>query len=315
MKEARADFLLEIGCEEIPAWMIRRAIDELQVILEKHLGTHGLLGSYPVEAFGAPRRLVARVRGILLRQADVEKEVTGPPKSVAYDHVGKPTRAAESFAGKQGVSVGKLYLVTTPRGEYVAARRVIRGRPAKEILHEVLPEAILEISWPRSMYWTGIDGPRFIRPIRWIAALLGRHAIRFSLAGLSAGNVSAGHRFLGKSKVTLGSPRDYERRLRSNFVIAQPAERRRKIERELAAAVKGTGLRVCEDPDLLELVTYLNEYPTVIQGDYDSGFLNLPREILVTVMRDHQKYFAVERRDGELAAHFLAVIDVDRDRS
>src|SRR3972149_4049140 len=166
--------------------MIRKAAEELKVILEKHLGTHGLQGTDSVEAFGAPRRLVARVRGVLLRQADVEREVTGPPKAVAYDNVGKPTRAAESFAGKQGVPVGKLYLVATPRGEYVAAKRVTHGRPAKQILPEILPEAILEISWPRSMYWTGIDGPRFIRPIRWIVALLGRHPIRFSLAGVAA---------------------------------------------------------------------------------------------------------------------------------
>lgn len=315
MKKARADFLLEIGCEEIPARMIRKAAEELKVTLEKNLGTLGLLGNDPVETFGAPRRLVAQARGVLLRQADVEKEVTGPPKSVAYDNVGKPTRAAESFAAKQGVPVGKLYLVTTPRGEYVAAKRVIRGRPAREILSEILPEAILEISWPRSMYWTGLDGPRFIRPIRWIVALLGRHPIRFSLAGVTAGNASAGHRFLGKARIPLASPRDYERRLRANLVIAQPAERRRKIQRELAAAVKGKGLKVYEDPELLELVTYLNEYPAVIHGDFDPEFLDLPREILVTVMRDHQKYFAVERRDGELAAHFLAVIDLDRDRS
>jgi len=315
MKGARADFLLEIGCEEIPARMIRKAAEELKVILEKHLGTLGLLGKDPIETFGAPRRLVGRARGVLLRQADVEKEVTGPPKTVAYDNVGKPTRAAESFAAKQGVPVGKLYLVTTPRGEYVAAKQVIHGRPTPQILSEILPEAILEISWPRSMYWTGIDGPRFIRPIRWIVALLGKQTIKFSLAGTAAGKTSTGHRFLGKSRIPLASARDYERRLRSNFVIAQPAERRRKIERELAVAVKGKGLKVHADAELLELVIYLNEYPSVIHGDFDPEFLDLPREILVTVMRDHQKYFAVERRDGELAAHFLAVIDVDRDRS
>lgn len=315
MKEARADFLLEIGCEEIPARLIRKATEELKVILEKQLGTLGLLGKDAIETFGGPRRLVARARGVLLCQADVEKEVTGPPKSVAYDNVGKPTRAAESFATKQGVPVGKLYSVSTPRGEYIAAKQVIHGRAAKDILAEILPETILEISWPRSMYWTGLDGPRFIRPIRWIVALLGRQPIRFSLAGVSAGNVSAGHRFLGKRKVPLGNPRDYERRLKESFVLAQPDERRRKIERELAAAVKGKGLKVHPDADLLELVTYLNEFPSVISGDFDPSFLDLPQEILVTVMRDHQKYFAVERRDGELAPHFLAVIDLDRDRS
>jgi glycyl-tRNA synthetase beta chain len=315
MKPPRADFLLEIGCEEMPARMIRKAADELKVILEKHLGTHALLHGGGVDTFGAPRRLVARARGVRLRQADVVREVTGPPKAVAYDAVGKPTRAAESFASKQGVPIAKLFLVSTPKGEYVAARQAIHGREAKELLAEFLPEAIKEISWPRSMYWTGMDGPRFIRPIRWIVALLGAKAIRFSLAGVGAGNVSSGHRFLGKARVVIPEPRDYEPKLRANFVIVQPGDRRRKIEKELSAIVKKKGLRVHPDADLLDMVTYLNEYPTVLIGDFDPAFLDLPQEILVTVMRDHQKYFAVEKRDGELAPHFLAVINLDRDRS
>jgi glycyl-tRNA synthetase beta chain len=315
MKPLRADFLLEIGCEEIPARMIRKAGDELKVILEKHFGTHALLDGGAVETFGAPRRLVARARGMRLRQADVVREVTGPPKSVAYDAVGKPTRAAESFASKQGVPIGKLFLVSTPKGEYVAARQTIKGRDAKELLGEFLAEAIQEISWPRSMYWTGLEGPRFIRPIRWIVALLGKKAVPFSLAGISAGTASSGHRFLGKSRVAISDSKTYEKRLRSSFVIAQPDERRRKIGKELAAVMKKKGLRVHADEELLEMVAYLNEYPSVLLGDFDPAFLELPQEILVTVMRDHQKYFAVERRDGELAPHFLAVINLDRDRS
>ena len=312
--KATADFLLEIGCEEIPAGVIARAAKELQVILEKYLTAERLLlEGACVESFGAPRRLVALTRAVRLRQPDVTREIAGPPKSVAYDTVGRPTKAAESFAAKQGVPVSKLYVVATPRGEQVAAKQIIRGRTGAEILAELLPRAVLEIPWPRSMYWTGLAGPRFIRPIRWIVALLGGQRVPFELAGVKSGAHSAGHRFLGDSRIALGGARDYEKKLQVNFVLARPEVRRKKIERELRALAARKGLRVHADSALLELVTYLNEYPTGILGDFDSGYLSLPEEILITVMRDHQKYFALERRDGELAPHFLAVINLDRD--
>jgi len=310
---ATADFLLEIGCEEIPAGMIARAADELQVILEKYLTSESLLHRMRVETFGAPRRLVACARGLRLRQPDLAREVTGPPKSVAYDNVGRPTKAAESFAAKQGVPVSKLYVVSTARGEQVAAKQIVRGRVAAEILAEVLPRAVLEISWPRSMYWTGVAGLHFIRPIRWVVALLGGQVVPFELADVKSGKYSSGHRFLGSSRIPLGAPRDYEARLKRNFVLVRPEVRRKKIERELRALAARKNLRLHDDPALLELVTYLNEYPTAILGDFDPTYLRLPEEILITVMRDHQKYFAVERRDGGLAPHFLAVINLDRD--
>ncbi len=309
----KADLLLEIGCEEIPARMIAHAAGELKVILEKYLTVENLLEGNSLETFGAPRRLVATVRKVRLRQLDVTREVTGPPKSVAYDAQGSPTRAAESFAAKQGISVSKLHTVATPRGEYLAARHIVRGRPAAEILAEVLPRAIGEISWPRTMYWTGGSGARFIRPVRWIVALLGGKPIRFEFADVMAGSASAGHRFLGKAKVTVSGVGDYEKKLRANFVLARPEERRRKIKRELHALVARKGLRAHADAELSELVTYLNEYPSVILGDFDPGFLDLPDEILITVMRDHQKYFAVEQKDGGLAPHFLAVINLNGD--
>ena len=308
-----ADLLFEIGCEEIPAGMIARAASELQVILEKYLTSSNLLEGAPVEAFGAPRRLVAIAPAVRLRQPDLAREVTGPPKSVAYDAVGRPTRAAESFAAKQGLPLAKLYTVSTPRGDYLAAKQVVQGRPAMEVLAEVLPRAIAEIPWPRSMYWTGIDGPRFIRPIRWIVALLGGSAVQFRFAGIAPGKHSAGHRFLGASKIALRGAQDYEQKLRANFVLARPEERRKKIAREIQTLTAKRDLRAHEDPALLDLVTYLNEYPSVILGNFDRGYLDLPQEILITVMRDHQKYFAVENREGRLAPHFLAVINLERD--
>jgi len=313
--KARADFLLEIGCEEIPAGMIAKAAEELQVTLQKYLTTENLLDGRGLEAFGAPRRLVVLAPALRLRQPDVTREVTGPPRAVAYDNVGRPTKAAESFAAKQGVAVSKLYVVSTPRGEQMAARQIVRGRAATDILAEVIRRAIWELSWPRSMYWTGVGGPRFIRPIRWIVALLGGKLVPLELAGVKAGKHSMGHRFLGDSRVAISGVRDYERKLAANFVLARPEARRKKIVRELRDLSARKGLRPHNDPALQELVTYLNEYPSVILGDFDPSYLQLPEEILITVMRDHQKYFAVERRDGELAPHFLAVINLDGDRT
>jgi len=314
MKRSAADFLLEIGCEEIPAQMVARAAEELKVILEKHLGAHGLLEGR-VEAFGAPRRLVACSRGLRLRQADVTREILGPSKAVAYDAVGRPTRAAESFAAKHAVPVSKLTIVSTPRGEYVAARQLVRGKAATEILRELLPQAIQEISWPRSMYWITVGGPHFIRPIRWIVALLGGKTVPFTLAGVASGAHTEGHRSLGKARIQVRGSQDYQAKLRRNFVLVRPEARQQKIKRELEAQPARRGLRVHDDPALVALVTYLNEYPSVVWGDFDASFLELPEEILITVMRDHQKYFGVERRDGALAPHFLAVINLDRDLS
>lgn len=314
------DFLLEIGAEEIPAWMIERACHDLKGILEKHFSAHALLEKLPagkenVEAFGAPRRLVAVVRGVQLRQEDRVEEVLGPPKSVGFDAVGAPTRAAESFAQKQGVPVAKLQVLPTPKGDYLAIRRTIPGRAAMAILSEALPRMILEIPWPKTMHWVGMSGPRFIRPIRWLLALLDGRVVPFEIAGVKSGAASAGHRFLGKPKVAVHGPKDFASRLKKSGVLVYPGDRRKKIEAEMQAMTRNLGLRVHPDAKLLDQVCYLNEYPSVILGSFDEAFLELPEEILITVMRDHQKYFGVERRSGELAAHFLAVINVDRDRA
>ena len=309
----RVELLFEIGAEEIPAGMLPRAVGELETILDKHLAAENLIEGVALETFGGPRRLTAVARGIIAKQADVESEVTGPPKAVAYDNVGAPTRAAVSFAEKQGVPLHELRLVQTPKGEYIAAKVVRRGRTAGELLAEILPRVIHDLSWPRTMTWTGLEGARFIRPIRWLMGMLDGKPLKFSFGGVSAGDTTRGHRFLGKGEIRVRNFGDYEKQLRANGVIVRQEERREKISRELAAHAKRRGYSVHQDPALLQLVTYLNEYPHVIEGDFDPSFLELPDEILITVMRDHQKYFAVEKRGGELAPHFLAVINLAKD--
>jgi glycyl-tRNA synthetase beta chain len=311
--EKKVEVLLEVGSEEIPAGMLPKAEDDLRANLEKLLTAENLSDGVTVATFSTPRRLVATLEGLREKQADVESEVTGPPKSVAYDAVGEPTRAALSFAEKQGLPLKDLYIVKTPKGEYLAAKQVKRGRSVEQILSEILPRVIHDLSWPRSMTWTGIDGARFIRPIRWIVAVVNGKPLKFSFAGIAAGDTTYGHRFLGKGPLRVKNFADYEKKLKANGVIVRPAERREKISRELVAHEKRLGYRIHEDAELLRLVTYLNECPSVLEGDFDPAYLALPDEILITVMRGHQKYFAVEKRGGEVAPHFLAVINLPKD--
>jgi glycyl-tRNA synthetase beta chain len=279
------------------------------------LAAYNLTQGSPVEVYGAPRRLAASCASIRLNQPDEVKDIQGPPKSVAYDAAGKPTRAAESFAQKMNLPVDELVTISTPKGEYLSAKQVILGKSAKEILEEILPRTVAEIPWARSMYWTGAEGLRFIRPIRWVVAMLDGKPLRFSLGDAAAGNNSSGHRSLGKPKIPVLGAKDYVQKLRANFVLVRPQDRKHKIEGELHRLASGKGLRIHEDAHLMDLVTYLNEYPSAILGGFDPSYLELPEEILITVMRDHQKYFALERKDGTLAPNFLAVINLDRDKA
>jgi len=313
LEERRAELLLEIGCEEIPAGMLPKAEEELRSGLEKLLTAENLGDGVTVETFSAPRRLTAWARGIRTKQADVVNEVTGPPKLVAYDAVGAPTRAAVSFAEKQGIGLHDVYFIQTPKGEYLAAKQIKRGRTAEQILCEILPRVIHDLYWPKTMTWTGLEGARFIRPVRWLVAIFDGRRLRFSFAGLTAGVETSGHRFLGAAKIRVKDFADYEKKLRSNGVIVRASARREKVEKELASLAKKGSYNIHDDAELLKLVCYLNEFPTVIEGKFDPAFLSLPDEILITVMRGHQKYFAVEKRSGELAPNFLAVINLDKD--
>src|SRR5216683_320543 len=311
--EKRIELLFEVGCEEIPAGMLARAEADLKAGLEKQLAAENLMVGVTVESFSSPRRLTLCAQGLPVRQADLVSEVTGPPKSVAYDVVGAPTRAAVSFAEKQGVALHEIYFLQTAKGEYLAAKNVKRGRATEHILADILPRILHDLYWPKTMTWTGLSGARFIRPIRWMVGLLDGKPLKFSYGGIAASDTTRGHRFLGSASIRVRTFADYAKSLRANGVIVRPSERLDKIQNELAAHTKKGSFRVHEDAELLKLVTYLNEFPTVIQGDFDPAFLNLPDEILVTVMRDHQKYFAVEKRNGELSPHFLAVINLAKD--
>jgi glycyl-tRNA synthetase beta chain len=280
------NFLLEIGTEEIPHWMIPGALKQLEAF--------DLLGAKP-EVDATPRRLVVRATGIPERTPDEEQIIKGPPVSAGE-------KAAAGFAKKQGVELSAMQKA----GDYYELRKQVSGRRAVDILAGSLPPAIVGIQWPKTMYWTAKNGPRFIRPIRWIVALLGGEVIPFEIAGVRSGNVTRGHRRLGSTSIPV-TIENYESELRKNFVILSSAERRQKIQKETAA------LGAKADADLLETLTFITEYPTAIRGDFDPAYLALPAEVLTTVMRHHQKYFSVESAPGRLAPHFVAVMNTSGD--
>ncbi len=295
---AGLDFLFEIGTEEIPDWMIPGALAQLQKL--------DLFGAVP-QVDATPRRLVVRANGVAERTPDQTQIVKGPPLSAGE-------KAAAGFARKQGVELSAL----AKAGDYWELTKVIPGRAVHELLAESLPAAVLALQWPKTMYWEP-SGVRFIRPIRWIVALLGDAVIPFEIAGVKSGNVTRGHRKLGSSSIPVTSA-NYESELRRNYVILSSAERRRKIATETAA------LGAKPDPGLLETLTFITEYPTAIRGDFDPAYLELPAEVLTTVMRHHQKYFSVEASSGvsgpgasgggfqtKLAPHFVAVMNTSGD--
>jgi glycyl-tRNA synthetase beta chain len=309
------DFLLEIGLEEIPARMIASAEAELGRRVSELLTRERLVSeASKFTTYSTPRRLAVLVEGMLAGQADTEEHLTGPSWKVAFKD-GAPTAAAEAFAKKAGVAVSALEKVTTAKGEYVGATVKRQGRPAADILASELPKEVLAIYWAKNMYWRAGKPERFVRPVRWLVALLDSAIVPLEIAGIAAGNTSRGHRILhGEHSVLLTSPAAYADALRSAFVIADVSERRHIIRTALDAAVREVpGARWREDGPLVETVVHLAEWPSVLLGGFEPEFLSLPEEVLVTVMRDHQKYFAVEDSDGKLAPHFLTVLNTEAD--
>jgi glycyl-tRNA synthetase beta chain len=288
--------LLEIGCEEIPDWMLAGALEYLAGSVGDFLKNRQL-GGDSIRTDATPRRLVVRAANIAPRQADTEERVWGPAKSA-------PPAAVAGFARKQGVDVSQLEVLSDGKAEKHSYIRKMPGQPAAILLADALPALILKTPFPKTMYWPGKSGPRFIRPIRWVVALLGEEVIPFEIAGVNSGNQSSGPRKLGALRFPVNHE-NYEQRLRQNFVLLSAEERRERIR-----AVP-THYRC--DNELLNTLVNLTEWPTPITGSFDQEFLSLPKEVLITVMRHHQKYFSVETADGNLAPQFVAVTNTDGD--
>ena len=310
-----ADFLLEIGLDEIPARMIAQAEAELGRRVHDLLTRERLLAEGgKVVTYSTPRRLAVLVEGVLAGQADTQEQLTGPSWKIAFKD-GVPTGAAQAFAKKAGVEVSALEKVTNAKGEYVGVTVKRAGRSATELLTAELPKEVLSLYWAKNMYWRAGKPERFVRPVRWVVALLDSAIVPLEIAGITAGNVSRGHRILhGAAPVVITAPKSYAETLRAAKVVVDVAERRQTSRKALDAVTRTVpGARWREDEPLVETVVHLTEWPTVILGNFEPEYLVLPEEVLVTVMRDHQKYFAIEGADGKLLPHFLTVLNIQVD--
>ncbi len=299
------EFLLEIGTEEIPASFVTGALQWLENQFAKALDAsridHG-----SVRTYATPRRLVLHAEEVALHQADQEIEKTGPPAASAFDEHGNPTKAAVGFAKSQGVDVKDLIIVKTPKGEQVAARKIEPGRPTIEILARLIPDLMAKMPFPKTMRWMDLE-VRFARPIHWIVALLAGEVAPFTYGNIQSGNISFGHRFIGPRTFTVSSFADLRSSLAAQGVILDPEERREEITNQVAALASSCGLRIFDDPGLLEEINFLVESPHALMGAFPESFLELPASILITCMKKHQRYFALQDVNGRISNKFIAI--------
>lgn len=299
------DLLLEIGTEEIPAKFMPGTLAQLKEKAGAALAEQRI-GFKDIATYGTPRRLVLVVKDIAAQQADLYKEVKGPARKAAFDDQGNPTKAALGFARSQGVDPGKLVVKNYEGGEYVFAVITGTGRQSRDILPALLTELITGLTFPKSMRWASYDF-RFVRPIHWLVALLGQEVLPISITGVEAGNVTFGHRFLSRGPLTVNSAAEYFDLLEKNYVIVEPEKREAIIRSQITALAEAQGGTAVLDEDLLEEVMFLIEYPTALFGRFEETYLELPDPVLITPMREHQRYFPVYGADGKLINGFITV--------
>ena len=299
------EFFLEIGSEEIPAGFIPRALTEMEAMITREL-TNARLSFSELKTMATPRRLALVVSGLPELQPDAQITATGPSKKAAYDSDGKPTKAAEGFARGQGVDVSQLKIITTDKGEYLAATREETGRPTREILAEMLPKMVADIPFKKSMRWGDLD-VRFARPIHWIVALFGGSVVPFSFGNITSGDVSRGHRFMANMTFAVRDFNHYLEECERHFVIPDPERRKDIIRSATERVAKEAGGHLLKDEELLEQVAYLVEYPSAVRGSFSEEFLNVPKEVLITSMRSHQRYFSIVDESGSLMPGFITI--------
>ena len=299
------DYLLEIGCEELPAGFVGPALwfgrEKYEEALKK-----AKLSFESIDIYGTPRRLAYIVKGLEDRQRTSQETVLGPPKNVGFDASGKPTKAAEGFARSQGVAVSALKLFQTDRGEYLGYVKEEAARPVEDILPGLVSDWIPTIPFKKTMRWADLD-IRFARPVHWIISLYGKKVIPFSFGNVTAGNTTYGHRFLAPEAITVSSPDEYSDKLSRAKVFVDLEVRKEKIRAGIRDAERQIGKKWVEDEPLVETVANLVEYPVVLVGRFEEKYLALPREILITSMRNNQKYFVFEDDRGNLFPGFAFV--------
>lgn len=302
------DLLLEIGMEEVPARFVRGAMDQLRAKTAEWLDA-SRIAYESIEAFATPRRIAVLARGVAEKQADIREEVRGPARKIALDESGGWTKAALGFARSQGVQPEQLYFKESGGVEYVYALKSGEGKPTTDLLPDGLAGIITSMTFPKSMRWGSYD-LKFVRPIRWIVALYGEAVVPLEIAGVRSGNVTRGHRFLG-ADTPIARPGEYAEKLREQFVLADVAEREAEILRQIEALKSERGWNIAVKDDLLEEVLFLVEYPTVLYGSFDPAFLGIPQDVLITSMREHQRYFPVLDGEGRLLPYFVTVRNGD----
>jgi glycyl-tRNA synthetase beta chain len=304
-QERLSTLLFEMGTEEIPARFLPPALAMLKETTET-IFCDALVGCSNVKTYATPRRLTVVVRGVPAMQKDRVKEVFGPSKAAAFDASGNPTKAAAGFAQSQGISVADLVTRNKGKGEYVAAVIRQEGVAVRDLLPEMLKRIVLSLSFPKSMRW-GSGSLRFARPLHWLLALFEGETVPFDIDGIRSGNITKGHRFLSPGSFTVKEIPSYLNLLENNFVVVDQDERRKRIETGIAALAASVQGKVPEDGELLETVTYLVEYPVPVLCEFPADYLSLPKELLITVMKGHQKYFGIEGEDGKLRNYFIVI--------
>ncbi|MGV8075583.1 MAG: glycine--tRNA ligase subunit beta [Syntrophobacteraceae bacterium] len=298
-------FYLEIGSEEIPAGYVTPALEAMSAQMARYMDENRIRHGKPFTT-GTPRRLVLHIPDVAINQEACTTEVIGPPKQVAFDAEGRPTKAAEGFARGQGVSVGDIRIKQTPKGEYLCIVREEAGLPAKDLLEKMIPDFIAHIPFPKSMHWGSLS-VTFTRPVHTIVALLGKEVLDCLYGDVRSGNQSTGHRFMSPERITVEDFESHMENLRSRHVIADMGERKERIRTGIEEVARGVGGCILEDEELLNEVTQLVEYPQPLLGEFEEKYLDLPPELLITVIKKHQRYFAVTGENGNLLPYFVTV--------
>jgi len=302
----KGELLLEIRCEEIPARMVGRGVEQLTTRLFEELMARQL-GPREVETGFTPRRLMVVLKGLPEKEPDRDEELQGPPASVAFDAAGKPTPAAKGFAKRCGVEVASLRRVGTEKGEYVVADRQVAGRATAEVLAELIPLVAGQISWAKTMRWGTAEGP-WVRPVHGVLAVFSGEVVAGELFGVRFADTTTGHPVHSPKAFTVRGAADYRRKLGRRGIVIDFAKRRDRLRAEMESRAAASGGRLAEDPQLLDKLTAICGIPGVVEGTFDRDFLDLPREVLIASLRDHQSAFTVEAKKG-LAPRFLTVMD------
>lgn len=303
------DLVFEIGTEEIPAKFMNRTLAQLKEIAEKAL-LENRIGYKSLETYGTPRRLVLYVKDMAEKQEDLETEVKGPSKKAAYDSDNNPTKALLGFVKGNGLDLKDIYIKELSGAEYIYGRKHLKGMDTKEVLKTLLPDILTSISFPKSMKW-GNKSFRFARPVRWLMPIFGDELVEFDKDGITCSKYTKGHRVLSEGEIEIKNASEYFAKLREAYVIVDQNERREIIKRQCEEIAKEKKGNIIHDDDLLEEIVYLVEYPTALLGNFEDDYLKLPKEVIITPMKEHQRYFPIEDENGNLMNNFIAIRNGD----